>query len=305
MYEKILVPLDGSEIAERSLPYAEELAGRLSSEIHVVTVEEYNMNQAHAHKPGSHLKGKAETIERNTQKYLSELLVKSDGVKTVVLIGHAAEGIVAHADKEDIDLIVMSTHGRTGIKRWALGSVADKTVRATRRPVMLIRATGAHPDVHEKSTFRRVLVPLDGSEESEVIVPYVKELGSKLEAEIILFQAVERAKHTYATDNMVVTHLPYSDEEMEPFKADAESYLNQVGNLLKGDGINLRSKVGIGEAAEWIIEYADEIDADLVAMATHGRSGISRWTLGSVASKVLHAGNTPLMLLRASENPVE
>jgi len=305
MYEKILVPLDGSKLAEASLPYAEELADRLSSEIHVVTVEEYNMNQAHAHKPESHLKGKAEAIERNTQKYLSELLVKSDRVKTVILIGHAAEGIVAHADKENIDLIVLATHGRTGIKRWALGSVADKTVRATRRPVMLIRATGVHPDVRKESTFKRILVPLDGSEASEAIIPYVKELGSKLKAEIILFQAVERARHTYTSDNMVVTHLPYSDEEMEPFKADAESYLKQVGSLLKGDGITLRSKVGIGEAAEWILEYADEIDADLVAMATHGRSGVSRWTLGSVASKVLHAGNTPLILVRASENPVE
>ncbi len=114
-----------------------------------------------------------------------------------------------------------------------------------------------------------------------------------------MFQAVERARHTYVGENMVVTYLPYSDEEMEPFKADAESYLEQVESLFKGGEITLRSEVGIGEAPEWIIEYADEIDADLVAMTTHGRSGITRWSMGSVASKVLHTGNTPLMLVRA------
>ena len=106
MYKRILVPLDRSELAETALPYAEELARRLSSEIHVATVEEYNMNQAHAHKPGQPLKGKAETIERNTQEYLSTLLLNSEKVKTAVLIGHAAEGIVAYANKENIDLII-------------------------------------------------------------------------------------------------------------------------------------------------------------------------------------------------------
>ena len=298
MYERVLVPLDGSQLAEAALPYAKGLAERMGSEIVVACVEEFSLNNALEHMPEPQ-SNEVKPIKYSAERYLETLAVKAPEVRSVILIGHPAEAIVEYADKEKIGLIVMATHGRSGIKRWALGSVADKVVRASNRPVMLIRAKGAHPDIHKRSAFKKILVPLDGSEESEAIIPYIREIGLKLKAEIVLFQAIERSAHLYIAD-MVVTHLPYSDEEMEPLKADAESYLEKVERMLKGDGITLSSEVGIGETAEWIIEFADEIDVDLVAMATHGRSGIRRWQLGSIAQKVMHAGNTPLMLVRSS-----
>ncbi len=302
MYERMLVPLDGSQLAEVALPYAEGLAKRIGAEIFVACVEKPNLNDALEHMPEPQ-PGEVEPVKYSAERYLERLAVKTPEVKPITLFGHPAEAIVEYANEENIGLIVMATHGRSGIKRWALGSVADKVVRASNRPVMLIRAKGDHSDIHERSAFKKILVPLDGSEESEAIIPYIRELGLRLEAEIVLFQAIERFAHLYIAD-MVVTHLPYSDTEMEPFKADAESYLEKIGSALKGEGITLSSEVGIGETAEWIIEFADEINADLVAMATHGHSGIRRWQLGNIAQKVMHAGNTPLMLVRSSEKPV-
>ncbi len=298
MYKKILVPLDGSELAEVALPYAEELAKRLDAEINIIVVEDYSMNKAHGHTQ-VYAKEKYQNMQNHAEWYLGRLAVKAEKVKSTTLIGYPAESIVAHADMEDINLIVMATHGRTGIKRWALGSVADKVVRATNRPIALVRAKHASPDVRQKVALNKILVPLDGSEMSELIIPHVRELGSKLNTEIILLQVVERVDHVYGA-YMSVAHVPYTDEEMEPLKRESVIYLAAASNQLKGSGIDAITEVKIGNAAEEIINLADEVNADLVAMTTHGHCGLRRWTMGSVAQKVLHHGNTPLMLVRAS-----
>ncbi|MCK4723172.1 MAG: universal stress protein, partial [Dehalococcoidia bacterium] len=151
---------------------------------------------------------------------------------------------------------------------------ADKVVRATKRPVALIRAKGARPDVREKGILNKALVPLDGSKEGEAVIPYIEELASGLKAEVLLLQ-------------------------VGPSKADTEDYLEKVSDRLKSKGITTRFEVRVGDAAGEIIKLADEIDADVVAMSTHGRSGIGRWALGSVAERVLNARNTPLLLVRA------
>lgn len=138
MYEKILVPLDISKLAEVALPYAEELAGRLGSEVTVLSVSEsaeaqkYNEHQTYIEKV-------VEATKRGAGRYVD----KPKGaikVKPVVLVGHPAEVIVDYADKEHIDLIIIATHGRSGIRRWTLGSVAEKVLRAGSTPVLLVRA---------------------------------------------------------------------------------------------------------------------------------------------------------------------
>ncbi len=299
MYKKILVPLDGSPLAEVALPYAEELAGKLGSEIVLLHVSKSEKQRYDLLPDMYYIEKTIESAKHGAQKCLGDLVATDIKVESVILIGYPAEVIVEYADMKDVDLIIMATHGRSGIKRWALGSVADKVVRATDKPVALIRAKDAHDDVSEKGGLDRILVLLDGSETSEAVIPHVRELGSKLKTEIILLRTVERVDHVYAAD-MAVAHVPYTDEEMEPLMRGAGDYLVKVGNLLEGSGINPRTEVKIGDAAAEIIKFADEVNADLVAMSTHGRSGISRWNLGSVASKVLHAGSTPLLLVRTN-----
>lgn len=277
MYEKILVPLDGSKLAEVALIYAEELAGRLGSEITLVSVSD-SAGAREYHKHQIYLGKIIEATRRRAAKYREQSKDKEIKTELEVLVGHPAEEILAYADTENIGLIVMATHGRSGITRWALGSVADKVVRATRTPVALIRAKGARPDVRKKGIMNKTLVPLDGSKESEAVIPYVKELADKLKTEVTLLQVVAEPFHA---------------------SADAESYLEKTGRLLKSEDITVNYDTRVGAAAEEIIKLADEANMDMIVMSTHGRSGIRRWTLGSVADRVLNGGNTPILLVRA------
>ena len=299
MYEKILIPLDGSELSELALPYVEELAGRLGSNVTVLAVtdsaevQDYNKQQIY-------IQQRIEAVRSGIERYAGKQKVAEIELQSAILVGHPAEEIVDYADKEDIDLIVMATHGRSGISRWALGSVADKVVRATKRPVALIRAKGAHANFRDRGILKSILIPLDGSKESEAVIPYIEEIAARLNVEVVLFLVVAKAYHAEAVGDGVA-QLPYSEEEMEPLVASAESYIQKRCALLESRGIVTRSAVKVGNAAEEIIKLADEIRSDMVAMSTHGRSGISRWTLGSVANKVLHGGNTPVLLVKVSK----
>lgn len=276
MYGKIVVPLDSSKQAEVALPYAEELAGRMGSEIILLSVLE--TAEPHVHQNHRNYIDKViETTKDNIVKRLAETRDKEIKVWSATRVGYPAEGIVDYAEKLDVGLIIMATHGRSGVSRWALGSVADKVVRANKRqPLLLIRAKGARPDVRNKGILNKVLVPADGSIASEVVIPYIRELASKLEAELTLLRVVSPANQV---------------------NADAEDYLESKCSLFRDAGITTRYEVRTGAVADEIIKFADEINADLVAMSTHGRSGVSRWVLGSVAEKVLQGGTTPLMLV--------
>ena len=300
MYEKILVPLDGSELAEVALPYAEELAARLGSQMILMTVlspgtgSEQGSWYPHLH--DVYLQKMLDIVKQDVQKTMGRFTVKETKVEPVVLVGHPAEEIVDYARKENIDLIVMSTHGRSGIKRWTLGSIADKVVRAAKNPVLLIRAKGVRAHVHRKGVLARALVPLDGSKEGESAIPYIAELAAKLEAEVILFQVL-------APGYQIITasgygSVIYPEQQMESDRAFARAYLAKVGARLKRRGVAVESEVRFGNPAEEIIRFADEMHVDAVAMSTRGRSGIERWVFGSVAERLLYQGNTPLLLVR-------
>lgn len=297
MYERILVPLDGSEVAEVALPCAEQLAGRLGSEVILMSVARSDEEQDR-YVFQSYLQKAVEATKQGAARHLEKGAGEAVKVEPMILAGDAAEAIVDYADKSDIGLIVMATHGRSGIRRWALGSVADKVLRATKRPVVLIRAKGARPDVREKGVLRKALVPLDGSKESERVVPYIANLASNLGVEVTLLQVVAIAHHVYISADAPV-QVPYTSEEMEPLKVTAESYLKKVGSGLGKKSIATKCEVRIGAAAHEIIKLADEINADMVAMSTHGRSGVGRWVFGSVAEKVVRSGHTPVLLVRA------
>ena len=303
MYEKILVPLDGSELAEVALPYAEELAGRLGSEVVLVHVCESAEAQYH-HMHQLYIQKMVGATKRGAKRYLEQPGSKEILVRSVILTGHPAERIADFADEQCIDLIVIATHGWSGIRRWVVGSVADKLLRATKRPVALIRAKGVHHHAVDKGTMKKTVVPLDGSSESEAIIPYIEELASKLKGEVILLHVVPPASPVYAVPGETA-QIPYTQAQVELLKANAEGYLEKVSGALKGKGIKVRSQVRVGNTAHEIIKLADEVHTDLVAMSTHGRSGITRWALGSTADKVLHGGNTPLLLVRRSDVSTE
>jgi len=154
----------------------------------------------------------------------------------------------------------------------------------------------------------KILIPLDGSELGERALHYVEEMMSRMspakKVEAILFQVVSPRKHTYTAGDGVVTLAPTA-EEMEEAKARALEYLNKSGEGLRSKGIAVTDKVAVisedVSAAGEIIKAEEETKADLVAMSTHGRRGITRWAFGSVTEKVLHAGKVPVLLVRAAK----
>jgi nucleotide-binding universal stress UspA family protein len=292
MYERILVPLDGSELAEVALPYAEELAGRLDSEVILLYVDDLSKDQYH-HMHQFYMQKISESVKQGATRSSGKSGVQTVQVKSEILPGHPAEEIVGYVDRENIDLMVMATHGQSGLKRWALGSVADKVVRATTRPVILIRAKGTRADVREKGIMRSVLMPLDGSKAGEAAVPFVESLASRLQAKVILLQVLARG-YEVGYDYVALT-----DRQIELDKAAATNYLSDVGAQLKKKGITVATEVRFGNIADEISKFADEIQTDMVAMSTHGRSGVSRRVFGSIAERVLREGNSPLLLVRS------
>ena len=150
--------------------------------------------------------------------------------------------------------------------------------------------------------YEKILVPLDGSKVGEAALPYVEELVSKLspalKVEVTLFQVVSSLSH-WIVAGEASAQIPYTLKEMEQIKRKAMDYLNEAGEGLRSKGAIVKIKVGIGSAADEIIKAADEINTDLIAMSTHGRSGLSRWAFGSVTDRILRGGNTPVLVVRA------
>ncbi len=217
-------------------------------------------------------------------------------VKSEILLGNPAEKILEYAEKENIGLIVMATHGRSGMTRWALGSVADKVVRATTRPVVLTRGKDSLPETREKGILNKILIPLDGSRNAEVVIPYIEELAARLKVEVILLQALVSGYQTLSD------YVALTEEQLKSDKAAAIDHLDKIAAQLKKKSITVTTEVRLiiqeARAADEIIDFAGQIRADLIAMSTHGRSGVRRWVFGSVAERILREGNIPLLLVK-------
>ena len=155
--------------------------------------------------------------------------------------------------------------------------------------------------------FERVLVPLDGSKVGEAALPYVEELLSSFapekRVEVTLIRVIVDLTHFIIVAGTMgqAVPVPYTKAELEPFKKEALAYLNKVaGRLKKSKGAVVKPMVRMGvNAADEILAASDAMKADLIAISTHGRSGFSRWALGSVADKILRGGNTPVLMVRA------
>ena len=152
--------------------------------------------------------------------------------------------------------------------------------------------------------YEKILVPLDGSKFSESSLPYVEDLVSKLspatKVEIILLQVLAVPTHVSTVDIDVVIS-PFSDREMEPLKQNANKYLEKVAERLKAKGAVVTTKVATGQAGDEIMRIADELNADLIVMSTHGKGAVSRWAFGGVTDRVLRRGNKPVLTCRCAE----
>jgi nucleotide-binding universal stress UspA family protein len=166
--------------------------------------------------------------------------------------------------------------------------------------MLLIRVQADDASIQQRSSIKRILLPLDGSSVAEQAIPYVEVLAQVLGAELVLFQAFEPVRPVAIEGGVAMSPAMIKEEE-EAKRGSALAYLDSVGKAFREKGLSTSSVVALGSPADKIIDYADANAIDLIAMSTHGRSGIGRWVFGSVTDKVLHAGDKPVLAVRATK----
>ncbi|MFC1639197.1 universal stress protein [Gemmatimonadota bacterium] len=299
----ILVPLDGSKFAECALPFAIEMADRLSASIELVCV----VPDIYAGWKRSAETFPAEELDSPDLEPSDYLDLAAKWVKTAtsaqvlrtVLTGPAAKQLVTHSEMQEPALIVMSTHGRGPLRRAWLGSVADWVVRHASMPVLLVRPEeGADVELTNRQEFNNVLVALDGSRQAEESLRWAKAIGGE-HPTLTLVRVARNSIPAWTVDTM---HVPsYVDNRDYTKAAHTESteYLSGVEHLVRNGSQNVASVVVDGvSAAEGILETAERKAADLIAITTHGRGGLPRLILGSVADKVVRASHAPVLVVR-------
>ncbi len=299
MYTKLLIPLDGSGTAEKVLPFAHLLADKLKIPVELLGIIDIAEMATHlAAGKAQYLEGFMVEAERSSEAYLSGIAKKFSGpdVKSSVARGNPEDVIIEKAAVDNRILITMATHGRSGINRWLLGSVAEKVLRGTSNPLFLVRADEKSKS-KEVAVMNSVIVPLDGSELAETVLPTVVKLAKMLHLEVMLLRAYELpAEAYYGSEDF----LPNYDELKDRVKAEARSYLDKKAEVLKTEGVEKVSAILTeGPGANEIIRYANMNPDTLVAMCTHGRSGVKRWVLGSVTEKVVRHSLDPVLVVSA------
>lgn len=302
----ILVPLDGSALAERVLPYARLLAHTIDARLHLLRVvtdahrdlvplDDPTLQAEAGLPPGATQHDSApawealhQFAENNLAEHAARLRAAGLHVTYEVRVGAPAEIIVGVASECHARMIAMATHGYSGITRWALGSVADAVLHTASVPVLLVR--GNTPLLKHAPALKRIIVPLNGSQLAKQALPPAIELADFACAEVVVVQAIVPSIEDYLSTTSPVAEL------RDNLRAQAlhEYELHVSGNRPAA----VTAAVLVGSAAQAIAEEVDWRHADLIVMATHAYSGLRRLVHGSVADQLLHATNTPLLLVR-------
>jgi len=330
MIRKVLVPLDGSKVAEGILPYISQIARRLRLPMVLLSVVDPGdlvipqpeprggtwmenvggikgpviMRQAlspekppvttHEMEPpyAAQFFERTELKVRKRMQPLVDSLAK-DGVaaQLAVSFGHPAEEILRVAEAKGCDLIAMSTRGRNVLARGILGSVTDKVIHASPVPVLTISPSRAKDYWKADEVISRALVPLDGSPLAESVLPYVEYLAKGLGLKVLLTRVVP----TYGAYAAVGTAL--SREAQDQAMSVASQYLDGVARRLQAQGLEVEQVPLKGAPAREILQLARRTPQDIIILATHGYSGLRRWVLGSVTEAVVRASGDPVLVL--------
>lgn len=298
MYKRMLIPLDGSEVAEQVLPYARFLAKALAIPVDLLGVVDPEALVALADPArGRHVDILMAETMSSTAIYLETTArsFQAAQVKASVGKGKPEDAVIEKAAADKDTLIVMATHGRSGIQRWLLGSVADKVLHGSTNHMFLVRAN-EQGKTDGEAALRTVIIPLDGSPLAEKALPGVVDLAKKLKLEMVFIRA-------YALPPAVTgdEYGTYIDELLRQMEVEARDYLEEKVKEVKKMGVEKASSVvNIGYGAEEIITLARKTADNFVAMCTHGRSGVKRWVLGSVTERVVRHSGDPVLIIRAA-----
>lgn len=288
---RIIIPLDGSELSERAIGLGQGLARAYGAVLELTTVltEPVLLDLL----PSLLLPDRS-AAEQYLAKVASSL---PDDIETYtyVIRGNAFDELMRLTNGQTDVMLVMSTHGRGGLGRVMYGSIADKVLRGSTVPVALVRGGADHPTGGLKS----ILVPLDGSELSEDALGVAADLASRIDATITLVRVVEpiwaSSFGAFADASALASQQIIEVEEQ--LQMEARGHLDGLANGLRERGLRVGWEVRAGRAADEIIRAAETMSADIIVISTHGRGGLRRFALGSVTNEVIHRGITPILAI--------
>lgn len=326
MFRTILVPLDGSTQAEKALPVATRIARLAQGKVIVIRAvslaTEYwpAMMTPYPSIAQAAVDGELTEAEHYLQQVAASKLLADLSVETIVQFGPAAPSILAAATAHSVDLIVMGSHGFSGVGHWMLGSVAEKVVRHAPVPVLLWRANAPLPQtgLSDVGSPLRILVPLDGSAYANAALEPAAQLLASLKdpaqkgalhlARIVKSLVQDQHDETSATQNrrglnkarQFLTSITGLIREgyMAPTVVQKQLMINWSVALDQDVASALVRLAESGEDAEGAGSFGG---CSVIAMATHGRSGFQHWTMGSITERVLHATKLPLFVVRPTE----
>ena len=326
MFKRILVPLDGSPRAERAIPLAARLARVSGGSITFLRVVTTAINGAWLAMESPRLMQEAFEVDSAKATDYLTAIAQSPNLTRVkitleVLSGIPAQAILSVAEANEVDLIVMCSHGDTGLKRWVLGSVAQKVARYSPVPVLVLREGERLTPASSQGGARsvQVLVPLDGSSLAEAALTPAAQLSAALSAPahgaLHLVRVLRLpSMYEYGQDDslaeakkqaMLQAHAYLGAVEQQVREGSLASLQLQVKSTAVVDTDVADALIGMAEVSEDMEAIEGFKASDVIAMATHGRSGLERWVMGSVTERALGAMKLPLLIVRAQKTDAE
>lgn len=303
MYDTVLVPTDGSDHAIRAAEHGSYLALLFDATVHVVTVgdvADVDHRAAGGDVEATTTDGETpaaiDTEASAAIDTVTGVLGETVEVETAVLEGTPEEAILGYADENDIDLLAMGTHGRTGVHRYVTGSVTESVVRHATAPVLTVRAV---EDSRVGGSYDDVLVPTDGSNEAGRAVEHglaiAKAAGATVHVVNVVDVAGLGASPEYTTPTSVLADL----------ESSGESAADAIADRARDAGLEARTAVRHGSPGWELLDYAEEFDVDLITMGTAGRSGIDRFLLGSTTERLIRHADVPVVAVNAVDSGSE
>lgn len=284
--DRILFATDGSDCAERAREHAFQFADRFEASVHVVNVEERETDLTDLIEVREDdVMADLHTIENEASRVADPHIQERRVVHSSV-----AGGILSYAAEHDAHLIVLGTHGRRGIRRLVLGSVAEEVVRRAPCPVLTVGRGAQAESALQGGT---LLVPIDFSDHQIRLVTHARELAQVYDMTLILFHAIE-------LEGLPDVYGVYDDSPKPgALTGQTTDVLEERAETLREKGVETKVEVRNGHPAAEILDAADELDCDLLTIATHGRSGVDRVLMGSVAEKVLRRAPCPVFTVKS------
>jgi nucleotide-binding universal stress UspA family protein len=277
MFDKILVPLDGSPLSDRILTQLRRLLVRKDAAVSLVEVVA----------PGDLEREKVsgqlmESARKHLDSVAGPLRAGGARVDARVLVGDPAERILLHSLEDPPSLVAMATHGRSGIRRWTRGSVAERVLRGAKSPLLLVNP---FTEEGKEARFKRILVPLDGSEEAASLLPLACGFARMYDATLVL--------HFATPVSITIDGVPQDFVTAADARRLLERFVPRLG------GIPVELSTANGDPASTILDAVSEKKCDVIAMTTSAQTGLTRWILGSVAENVLRHAHCPILVQRA------